>query len=100
MLYESYNNATMLQYIKILRYYKIPHHSVSLSYDTATNKKVCIPPPGWQHITFPKSIYNPSQNAIIQITGNNAGIIIIDIDGEMHPTNKMLIDICMQHCLF
>jgi hypothetical protein len=90
----------MQQYIKILRYYKIPHHSVSLSYDTATNKKVCIPPPSWQHITFPKSIYNPSQNAIIQITGNNAGIIIIDIDGEMHPTNKMLIDICMQHCLF
>ena len=88
------------RYIKILRSNKIPHHSVSLSYDTTTNKKVCIPPSGWQHITYHKSIFNPSQNAIIQITGQHAGIIIIDIDGELHPTNKMLIVICLQHCLF
>jgi hypothetical protein len=61
---------------------------------------MCIPPPGWQHITYPKSVFNPSQNAIIQITGRDAGIIIIDIDGEQHHNNQILINICLQYCQF
>ena len=33
-------------YITKLRKWKIAHRSVSLAYDTSTNTKKCIPPPG------------------------------------------------------
>lgn len=90
----------MQAYISILRSLQIPHHSVSLSYDEITKRKVCIPPSGWQKITFSKSIFNPRQNAIIQIAGRDAGIIIIDVDGTDHPTNKIIINLCLTSCKF
>ena len=66
----------MNSYISILRQNKIPYHSVNLRYDITTSKKICIPPPGWQKLIFSNSVYNPYQNAIIQITGSIANIII------------------------
>lgn len=90
----------MNSYINILRQNKIPHHSVNLRYDITTSKKICIPPPGWQKLIFSNSVYNPYQNAIIQITGATANIIIIDIDGTEHPTNKLISELCLSVCKF
>jgi len=67
-------------YITKLRKWKIAHRSVTLAYDTSTNTKKCIPPPGWQHTTYTTSNFEPSKNALIQITGINSNIIVVDID--------------------
>ena len=87
-------------YITKLRKWKIAHRSVTLAYDTSTNTKKCIPPPGWQHTTYSTSIFEPSKNALIQITGINSNIIVVDIDGTEHPINKNLIELCMESSKF
>ena len=87
-------------YIAKLRKWKIAHLSATLAYDTTTNTKKCIHPPGWQNTTFTHSSFQPSKNAIIQITGTNSNIIVVDIDGIEHLTNIHLITLCMASCKF
>jgi len=87
-------------YITIIRKFKIAHRSVILSYDTSTNTKKCIHPLGWQKTKFQDSIYEPTKNAIIQNTGPNSNIIVIDVDGTEHPTNKIIIELCKKYCKF
>jgi len=87
-------------YITTLRKWKIAHLSATLSYDTTTNTKKCIHPPGWQRTTFTNSCFQPTKNAIIQITGINSNIIVVDIDGIEHPTNMHLIELCMASSKF
>ena len=91
---------SIANYITIIRKFKIAHRSVTLSYDTTTNTKKCIPPPGWQHTKFQDSIYEPTKNTIIQITGPNSHIIVIDVDGTQHPTNQIIIELCKKYCKF
>jgi len=88
------------KYVNILRQWKIAHKSVILTYDTLTNTKKCIHPFGWQKNTFENSTYEPNKNALIQNTGNISNIIVVDVDGIDHPTNKLIIDICMKYCKF
>jgi hypothetical protein len=87
-------------YITIIRKFKIAHRSVTLSYDTTTNTKKCIHPLGWQKTKFQDSIYEPTKNAIIQNTGPNSNIIVIDVDGTEHTTNKIIIELCKKYCKF
>lgn len=93
-------NKHIKDYITIIRKWKIAHKSVILSYDNITNTKKCIHPPGWQLTTYPKSTFEPLKNAILQITGINSNIIVVDIDGIDHPTNQYLIILCMKSCKF
>jgi hypothetical protein len=90
----------MQDYIQKLNQYKIPHISVTMSYDTSTNKKCCIHPYGWEKLTFEKSIYNPIKNALIQLTGKNSNIIAVDIDGLEHIVNQDLVKLCKKTCTF
>ena len=88
------------EYIVIIRRWKIAHKSVYLSYDETTQTKKCIHPPGWQLTTFTTSIFEPMKNAILQITGIQSNILVVDIDGTEHITNKYLIILCMKSCKF
>ena len=90
----------MQEYIKKLRQYKIPHLSITINYDTTTNRKQAIHPPGWQRTTFNNSHYTPTKNAILQLTGENAGIVAIDIDGIENTTNQRIMNLCLQSCQF
>lgn len=87
-------------YISTLNLYQIAYHSVKLDYDLLNNKKICKHPPRWQHITFNPANYNPALNAIIQITGKTSNILVVDIDGVEHSTNRELINLCTSTCKF
>ena len=87
-------------YIIIIRKWKIAHKSVILAYDLTTNTKKCIHPPEWQRTTIATSTFEPLKNALLQITGINSNIIVVDIDGINHPTNQNLIILCMKSCKF
>jgi len=90
----------MEEYINIIRQYKIVHHSVNITYDNATQRKVCYPPPAWQKLTFESSCFKPFMNSIIQLTGESSNIIAIDIDGLNNTINKILNNLCQETCLF
>lgn len=90
----------MDSYINTLRRFHIAHLSVSLSYDNTTNKKICYHPIKWQNTKYEESQYNPNKNALIQITGINSNIVVLDIDGMENATNKELIEICIKSCKF
>jgi hypothetical protein len=90
----------MEEYINIIRQYKIVHHSVNITYDNATQRKVCYPPPAWQKLTFERSCFKPFMNSIIQLTGTPSNIIAIDIDGLNNPINQLLNTLCQETCLF
>lgn len=103
----------LIDYIKIIDQYQIPYISITLSYDPITNKKIAKHPFGWRDITFDKRQFDPNKNAIIQIMGNingnsttpnksgkNNGVVVIDIDGIEHITNKKIMDICLKYCKF
>lgn len=92
--------SNIRNYTKQLRKLGIAYKSVTLSYDTTTNTKKCIHPPGWQNTTISTSTFEPNKNALIQITGINSNIIVIDTDGRNHPTNKMINDLCHKHCKY
>jgi hypothetical protein len=87
-------------YIELLKKYKIAHISTNLKYDLTNNRKIMIPPSGWQKTTFNNSSYDPSKNAIMQLCGSISNILVIDIDGLEHPTNKYLSTLCLQDCQF
>lgn len=90
----------MQKYIKLLRKFGIAYKSITLSFDEATQTKKSIHPPGWQHTTVATSSFDYLKNAIIQITGPNSNITVIDTDGPNHKTNKMINEICQKHCKF
>ena len=78
------------EYIELLNNWQIVHHSVNITYDNATQRKVCYPPPAWQKLTFELSCFKPFMNSIIQLTGKPSNILAIDIDGLNNPINQLL----------
>lgn len=93
-------NNSLRDYIKILDKYKIPYVSIDLSYDTTNNCKKALHPTGWQKTTFNQRKFNPAKNAIMQIMGENSGVVVIDIDGINNHTNQKFIQLCTQHSKF
>ena len=87
-------------YIKQLRKWKIVHHSVNLSYDETTGRKVCFHPNGWEKLTYINSKYMNWKNAIIQLTGSISNIVALDIDGMENDINQELTTMCLDHCKF
>jgi hypothetical protein len=90
----------MDEYITLLNKWQIVYHSVNITYDNATYRKVCYPPPAWQKLTFERSCFKPFMNSIIQLTGKPSNIIAIDIDGLNNPINQLLNELCQETCLF
>ena len=88
----------MKDYITLIQQHRIVYHSVNITYDTNTNRKVCYPPPSWQKLTFKQSCFTPHMNSIIQLTGAVSNIIAIDIDGLNNPINQELNAMCMESC--
>ena len=90
----------MEEYINIIRQIKIVHHSVNITYDNTTQRKVCYPPPAWQKLTFELSCFKPFMNSIIQLTGKPSNILAIDIDGLNNPINQLLNKLCQETSQF
>ena len=88
------------KYVAILRKFGVAYKSVSLSFDETSQTKKCIHPPGWQNTTVANSSFDNFKNALIQITGPNSNIIVIDTDGPKHKTNKMINEICQKYCKY
>jgi len=92
--------AHVRKYISILRKFSIAYKSIILAYDEATQTKKSIHPPEWQRTTIATSTFDNCKNALIQITGINSNIIVIDTDGRNHHNNKKINELCKKYCKF
>ena len=57
---------------------KFIYFSYNLSFDKEEKKKICYPPPKWQHIN--DSFYNEKNNCLAIITGKKSNIFVLDYD--------------------